>query len=120
MSTTKSLEFVLEFQERPVTIGSERYLLVELDGKGRDTYLNNLGGRMRHGPDGKPSGVKDFEGLQAFLVAACLRKIEADGELRAVSGETIQAWPAKVVSGLFDAAKELSALDEEEEEGKND
>ena len=122
MGTSEPLNFVLEREERPVTIGGESYVLIELDGKGRDRYLNNLGGRLRHGQDGKPGGVKNFEGLQAFLVAACLKKVDPDGR-KDVSIDTIQSWPAKVVDGLFDAAKDMSALEEEkeeEEEEKND
>ena len=53
--------------------------------------------------------------LQASLVAASLKKVCSDGR-KDVAVETIQTWPARVVDGLFDAAKELSALNEEEED----
>ena len=111
----ESLNFDLKREERPVVIDGEPYVLVELDGRGRDLYLNNLGGRLRHGTDGKPGGVENFEGLQASLVAASLKKVCSDGR-KDVAVETIQTWPARVVDGLFDAAKELSALNEEEED----
>jgi len=109
------LVFTLDFQEKPVTIAGEDYVLVELDGKARDSYLNNVGGRMRVNAEGKPSGLKNFDGLQASLVAASLRKI-IDGKQIQVKATTVQSWPAKVVSALFDAAKELSALGQEDGE----
>jgi len=114
------LSFVLEREERPVTIGGEAYVLIELDGKERDKYLNVLGGRLRHGPDGKAGGVKDFDGLQASLIAASLCKV-VGSERVPVKQHIIQSWPARVVSGLFEAARDLSALDEKEkDEAKND
>ena len=120
MSDAKALSFELELHERPVTIGGEAYVLVELDGKQRDRYLNGLGSRLRVAKDGKAAGVKNFDGLQASLVAASLKRIIFDGGREPVTVATIQAWPAQVVSGLFDAAKVLSALgDEDEDEDKD-
>ena len=113
----QALSFELERQTLPVTIGGEEYMLFELDGKGRDKYLNNVGGRVRTDKEGKPAGVKNFDGLEASLIAASLKRKE-NGEWVDVPAATIQSWPARVVSGLFKAAKELSALGEEEgEEG---
>jgi len=118
--SSETLSFDLEREERPVTIGGEAYVLIELDGKERDKYLNVLGGRLRHGADGKPGGVRNFDGLQASLIAASLRKVDGE-EKKPVPLNTIQGWPARVVTGLFEAARDLSALDEKEkDEGKND
>ncbi len=114
-----ALVFELDFAERPVTIKGEEYVLVELNGTGRDKYLNNVGGRLRVGPTGKPQGVKDFEGLQASLVSASLKKIEG-GERKVVLLKTVQTWPAQVIEALHAAAKKLSALGDEKGEKKGD
>lgn len=119
-ATNDGLSFELERHEQSVTIGGEDYVLVELDGRLRDKYLNNLGGRLKHTGGGQ-QGVKNFEGLQASLIAMSLFRIEG-GEREPVKMDVIQKWPACVVSGLFEAAKKLSALgneDEDDQEGND-
>lgn len=116
----QNLEFSLNLETIPVKINGEQYLLVELDGRERDHYLNSLGNRVRIGPNGQPTGMKTFDGLQASLVAASLRKV-VDGAREQVDAATVQKWPARVVDALFKEAQRLSALDEktEEEVGKD-
>jgi len=116
-----SLNFTLTRQQQPVTIDDEPYMLVELDGKQRDAYLNNLAKRLRTTGKGKAASqtVSDFDGLQAGLIAASLRKVEGP-DMVAVPVDTIQRWPARVQQGLFDAAKALSGLDDDEGDEGND
>jgi len=109
------LEFGLDLGERPVTIAGEAYVLRELDGKGRDRYLNNVGARLRVTREGKAAGVKDFNNLQASLVSQSLHKVVEGGD-EPVPVATIQTWPSHVVSALFKAARELSHLGEDEED----
>lgn len=110
--------FSLEKQERPVTIGGERYVLIEIDGKQRDTYLDGLAGRLKYNADGKQAGLKSFAGLQASLVAVALRKLDIAGNKQPVALETIQSWPARVLSKLHTYAKEMNAIGDEDEEKK--
>jgi len=111
---TEPLSFDLDRKEQTATIGGDDYVLRELDGKERDRYLNSLGNRMKTSPNGGQS-LKNFDGLQASLITASLFKLEG-GERVAVKEATVQAWPARVLTGLFNAAKELSALGDEEDE----
>lgn len=111
------LVFTLEREEIPVVIDSQEYVLQELDGSERDRYLNGLTNRMRVNNKGDLAGIKNFDGLQASLVAASIRLV--DGlERKPVLLKTVQGWPAKVVKQLFDAARELSGLDDEDEKDK--
>lgn len=113
------LNFSLTRQQKPVTIDGDAYMLVELDGKDRDKYLNSVGARLRS--EGKTQSVKNFEGLQASLVTASLRKQASDGAFtELVPIATIQSWPARVVKTLFDAARELSALDDDDGDSEED
>ena len=116
-----TLKFSLDRIEKPVEINGETFTLVELDGRERDRYLTSLTRRVRTDKSGDVSGVKDFDGLQASLVSASLYRGTGDSREHVPTAE-IQKWPARVVSALFDAAKELSALNEEDEEEaeKND
>jgi len=113
--TDKVLNFSLTREEMPVRIGDGDYVLQELDGAERDRYLQDVGGRIRIAKDGNAAGVKNFKGMQAFLVSLALKK-QVSGDLENVPVDTIQGWPSKVVSGLFDAARELSGLDKEDGE----
>lgn len=115
MENQDPLIFTLDRAERPVTISNEDYVLIELDGKERDRYLNGLAKRIRTSPDGKSQTVKEFDGLQGSLIVASLRKVTPEG-LRPVDIKTVQTWPARVVKGLFQAAKDLSALNDDEDE----
>jgi len=112
MSESKKLIFNLDFKKIPVEIGGEEYVLVELDGRERDKYLNTLTGRLRTGADGKSQGVKNFEGLQSSLLSKSLRKI-VDGMEVGVTEVTIQGWPARIQATLYDEARALSALGDE-------
>ncbi len=120
MEPTKEnkLEFTLERQEKPVVIAGQKYVLLELDGKERDNYLNGIGARVKHTADGKPAGLKSFDGLQASLVTACLRTDE--GERSAVPVAVIQGWPARVVTRLYEAARDMNGLDTEDDKKGND
>lgn len=113
---TDTLSFSLEREEIPVRVGDVDYVLIELDGKERDRYLQDVGKRIRTNREGNAAGVKNFDGMQAFLVSLSLKKEAGGGDREDVPVTTIQKWPAKVVSALFDKARELSALGKEEGE----
>jgi hypothetical protein len=113
-----NLSFVLERRELPVTIDGEGYVLRELDGRERDKYLNSLNARLKVTAGGGQS-VKDFDGMQASLVAASLFKI-VGSEREPVTVDEVQGWPARVSATLFDAAKKLSGLGGEDETDEGD
>ena len=120
----EKLEFQLILQSQEVTIVdkdgvSKEYVLKELTGAQRDTYLDDVGGRLRyHG--GKAAGLRTHKGLQAGLVAMCL----VDDTDALVPKATIQEFPSSTLQGLFKAAQILSSLqndeDEDEDEVKNE
>jgi len=122
----KDLNFKLSINRRPVILEdhegkSINLELRELSAASRDRYMDRLTERMRIGPDGKPAGLKRYEGLKADLLSQAL--FDEKGEN--VPQTTIQTWPANVVGMLFDAAQEMNHLDKEEakkegEPAKND
>lgn len=106
------LEFSTKIKKLPVKIDGKQYTIQELNGEERDLYMDM--GLPRLGEDKK---LKTVKGMQADLLSICLR--DSNGEL--VSKKTILAWPGAVQGGLFEAARDLSGLDEaSEEEAKND
>ena len=111
------LNFDLVLQELPVTLRDAqgqavKYVLRELTGKGRDQYLNNLTGRLVTDAKGN-SRMKDFTGLQTNLVGRCLYRAGDDSP---VPEKELHDFPARVLTKLFDTAKEISGLDDEAED----
>ena len=112
----EKLEFSLERAEIEVDLTDPKtgitttYYLIELDGKGRDAYLPNISGRLVPGKEGSQT-VKNFDGLQSALLSRVL--FVQDGDKRKpVPDETIQAWPARVQTALFDKARDMNGLNE--------
>lgn len=109
------LTFELKLKCIPVELNNsagvpETYTLSELTGVQRDEYLNDTASRMKFDGQGKAQGVKDFKGMQAKLVSLCLTKGSGGAP---VTVETINTWPASVVSALFKEAQKLSGLEAE-------
>lgn len=112
----KELNFSLERKEVPVILDGKNYKLKELTGKQRDLFLDNIGKRVNF-VAGKAAGMKNYKGLQSFLVSLCL----CDENNEPVTEDTIQDYPASAQSALFKAAQELNGLnDEAEAEAKNE
>ena len=113
------LKFRLVVGSMPVVLeGSDGvevpYELREMVAAVRDHYLDQLGDRMKTDATGKVTGVRQFDGLQASLLAVCL----FDGSGTLVPKVMIQTWPAGTVSGLFEAAQHLNRLNVTAEEAK--
>jgi len=107
----------LDREEFPVDLGDgKKYVLRELSGTQRDKYLNNLGGRVRTNADGKVTGMKNFDGLQANLLIRCLFEVQAEGKEVALKEAEIQKFPAKVQTALFNKAKTMSGMDDDAED----
>ncbi len=114
----QNLDFSLVRREIPVRMtmaegaGPVTYKLVGMDSEDRDRFLNNLAGRMRTDGTGKPSGIKNFMGLQSFLISMCLQ--DEKGEF--VAEDVIQTYPADVQTRIFEACQEMNGLNLDEEE----
>ena len=117
-----TLEIDLVLKSRPVhfkakdaTIHGE---LRELDGTGRDEWMNFVASKAKFGPDGKPTGAKDFKGVYSFLLVRSLFKDDGTP----FTEKEINAWPSSAQEKLFKASQKLSGVDGEdaETEAKND
>jgi len=120
------LAFKTTLKEVPVAIDGNSYILRELDGRQKGKYLNKMGGRIVLNAKGEVASFKDYAGLESTLLSLCLY----DSENKLVPAtvmdgtEEEQGWPSTMLTGLFDAAQDLSGLNEEarkkqEAEAKN-
>lgn len=119
MNDENVLNLDLCFKEVKVNLrdasGTSRpYTLRELDGKGRDTYMNDVNSRMKY-EKGQANGMKDMAGLQSKLIHLSLRTAEG----HSVSVEEISSWNSSTVEALYKKAQELSGLKDVEGEKAN-
>lgn len=126
MSEKEVLRFSLALEtidvelESPETGDVTKYILREMDGSARDSYLSFIGKRMKANESGD-STVTNFDGLQANMLHSCLFRINDDGKEVTVPTGTIQKFPSRVIGALFEKAKAISGMDDEaEEEAGND
>lgn len=106
--------------EVPVSIGGESYVLREASGEASCRY-NNARSNCTKFVSGEFAGVSGpIADAEPRLVADCLFKISrtADGKAiySKVEEKTVRSWPARVQRALFQRAKEISRLDETDEE----
>ena len=111
------IKLSLQRKEVPVTLlgegGVEKaYVLREMSGAQREAYHQLSIKRVRFDPKGKATGVKDFEGMHAELLAFCF----FDQEGKAVPREEIQSLPQSAQVQLFNAAQQLNGLVSRKEE----
>lgn len=106
----EDLNFSLTLKTVSVTLDDKAYLLKEMTGGDRDKYLSTLGAKLSYGPDGKPTGLKSFDGLQSHGLSLCLYYEESG---KKVPITVINQFPAAVQDSLWKAAQELSAIDQE-------
>lgn len=131
----------LDYKEEGVTLRDpanndlRHFVLREFDGKARDKYMNGLVGVVKTGPDKKPTGIKNFDGLQANLVVACMFEATRTGQgtdespfvytkaepTKGVKKEWVQSLPASVGGAIFEACQGLCGLgDDAEKDAKED
>ena len=118
----EKLSFSLKLEEIPIELidvdGVKHDCVMRgLDGAGRDSYLNNMGGRMKFNAAGKTEGLSDYKNLQSGLLTLCL----FDETGKNIPLATLQTYPATVLEALFEEAQKLSGLNKgAEAEAKND
>jgi len=111
------LTFETKLKEIPVVIDGKNYTIKELNGELQEEYTDSMSGRMQFNDEGKMTGMTSYKGLRTGLIAACL--YDDNGAL--VSEDILKKWPSSVLQSLFDAASELSGLNQGADvQAKND
>lgn len=100
----------LEIRKKTV-IGPDKktYSLEEATGKVATDHRNAIMASSVFGPDGRVTGVKNLASVEAAFVAGCLW----DEKRRNPPVQAILGWPSQVVKKLYEAAQELSGMNEE-------
>jgi hypothetical protein len=112
--STDELNFEsLEPTTVPVTFKGRKYVLKEASSDATCKWRNSglQGAQVR---DGKVSSLGNVADLEPLLVSLCLFDVTDGGE-KPVPLKTVREWPYKVVSALFNRARDISGLAEEED-----
>ena len=98
--------------EVSVTVGDKQYTLREATGDAACRYRNALLKCTELGPEGKPVRVIGMADVEPLLVSLCL----FNEQNKPVHVNTVRSWPARIQKALFEKTKEISNLDDEEED----
>ncbi len=109
---TKSLNYDLTLVEIDVTIGAVKYILREASGKAACLYRNAMFSHTALGPEGNPVSFKGMADIEPLLVSLCL--FRAEGNVP-ITIEAVREWPSRILTSLYDKAKEISNLAEDED-----
>ena len=96
----------------PVKIDGVEYTLQEANGKAACIYRNTMLKCSKLGPSGKVSSVEGLADVEPLLVSLCL----FDSANNPVSLEKVLSWPSRIIKPLFENAKQISELEEEDED----
>lgn len=93
------------------------YTLREMTGADKGRWQTENAKRMSFDRKSKVGMIKDWNGLEASLITYCL----FDTSGNKVPTQTIISWPTTVQKALFEAARKMNGLtDDEEDKEKND
>lgn len=102
--------------EVPVKLNKQTYVLKEASGETAAKYKNAML-RATKLEDGKVSAIDGMADSELLLVSLCLfRRVERDGGTadEPVTVAFVKTLPSRVVSKLYDTAKKISELDQDE------
>ena len=98
----------LTLTELSVRVGEQTYTLREASGAAACTYRNAMIRCTTLGSDGKATRMDNIADTEPLLVSLCL----FDDKNRPVPVETIRSWPSRIVTKLYNKAREISSLEE--------
>jgi hypothetical protein len=108
MSNSSNIRvFSLKLKTIPIVIDDAPYTLSEMTGAERASYMDTVQTHV------KGDAVQKFAGLETTLLSLMLK----DASGKAVSAETLNNWPAGVVTELVKLGQPLSGLNAESSKG---
>jgi|SRR6516165_6618233 hypothetical protein len=111
-SNGEEIVFQIARQEKRILLEGEdgvkrRFVLKEGLGTLRGEWMNFMASRTKLDSKGGIIGMKDFRGMESWLIHRCL--FDADTG-KQVPQKDIEEWPASLQQRLFKMAQELNGL----------
>lgn len=111
----------IERKQIPVSIAGKKYVLMEADGAAGTAYQNALMSATRMDRKGDRFRIEGMADAEPLLLSRCLFYADDEGRVRVlrdgspdpkwlVSLRTIQGWPNRIQTKLFDELKRISDL----------
>lgn len=104
--------------EVPIAIGDKKYILKEADGEASTKYRNHRASCMKFNPEGGWTGISGpVNDAEHILISSCLFEIyDQNGEIRRrpVIFEQVKRFPHRIQKALFEKAKEISGLEDDQ------
>lgn len=113
---TDDFNFSLDEQTFDLSVAGDKYVIVEASEEAAKRYKNTAMRATKFSDKGKPSGVDGLADVEPLLVSMCLFKVGVDGARTPVPLATILKWPHRVVEPIYQKARELSGLKDQDEE----
>lgn len=116
------MEITLDFSdlktiEIPFSFRGKSYILREAGCDAACKWRNSILKGTRFAADGKATQVENLADSEPLLVSLCCFELlnrEGTVHYRPVPVQEVRGWPSKMVKKLFETAKEISELGEEE------
>ena len=108
-------ELSLEEVTRPIRIDGKDYLIVEADSETAVSFRNIVLSKVTM-ENKKISGLSGIASAEPYLVSQCLKRLDKDGKRLPVGITEINGWKSRVVKRVYEIAREISGLKEDEDD----
>lgn len=102
-----------------IPIGPKKYALREASGDAAIRYRNAMLSATKIGPEGKPSGFAGMADTEPLLVSLCLFGQDPNNSAiynEPIQQSTVRGWPQRVQKALYKKVKDISDLNEVEDD----
>lgn len=118
----------LVIDEKPISdpqyvkVGEDEYELREASVGAAQAYRDAQLSGITLGANSKPVKIEGMASSESLLVASCIYKISRDPETKEITGrqvvaeKTLKQWPTRIVKPMFEWIKEVSNLNESNNE----
>lgn len=102
----------------PFEYEGKKYVLKEASGDAACRWRNSILKATKMTPDMKVQSIElgQLADVEPQLVSDCVFLVKEDGAHMPVTLKTVRTWPTRLITRLFEKAKEISGLDKVESE----
>lgn len=111
-------ETCLEFKEAGIKIGSNNFIIRELDAEGGKLYRNALASAIKRNDESKESRLENFHDRDFILVANCIGVTNQNGDFVKLPPTVVSGWPDRVFNKVLEACKKLNGFDQKKVESQ--
>jgi len=120
MSAAKVMEYDIDLVEIPFSLKKAGKVVLEgvlreVDGDGRDKYMEAIAARMKDDPASGKRVMRNFAAIASDILLPSMFVKDASGNLQPATLEQIQSLPNRVLEDFQTKSLEISGLDSKAE-----